>query len=57
LQNQLSVLLNRLRQAVLLTRMQDEDALEDKNPQIEIQQQLEIHLYHQESTLLTLPDK
>jgi len=51
------MLLNRLRQAVLLTRMQDEDALEDKNPQIEIQQQLEIHLYHQESTLLTLPDK
>jgi len=29
---------------VLLNLMQDEDEFEDENPQIEIQQQLEIHL-------------
>jgi hypothetical protein len=43
--------------AVLLNWLQvrdvDVDEFEDENPQIEMQQQLEVHLKHQESTLLT----
>jgi hypothetical protein len=48
----LLVLLNRLRLALLVLLNQKQDEV-DENPRTEIQQLLEIHLYQQETTLLT----